>query len=178
MRKVAAILLVLIFFFNLVGYQFVFSILQTKADQKLEALIDNNEYNDAELIELRVQLDMPYQYRFTDFERHYGQVTIDGKEYTYVKRKVEGDVLILKCIPNTSKTALKNIAADITKANSNNTQGESPVKSSVKVFSFECDEAVAQIPASPDQAVSSYYIQYADKLNNTSLSIPHQPPRC
>lgn len=178
MRKLAAILLVFIFFFNLLGYQFVFSILQTKADQKLEALIDNNEYNDAELIELRVQLDMPYQYRFTDFERHYGQVTIDGKEYTYVKRKVEGDVLILKCIPNTSKTALKSIAADITKANSNNTPGESPVKSPVKVFSFECEEAFSQVPPAADPSVSSCYIQYTDILNTTSLSIPHQPPRC
>lgn len=160
------------------GYQFFFSMLQTRADHKLESLIDNNEYNDAELIELRVQLDMPYQYRYTDFERHYGQVTIDGKEYTYVKRKVEGDVLILKCIPNTSKTALKNIAADFTKANTNNTQSDLPMKSSVKVFSFECEEAFAFNTAAAYEAACPDYNHYTAILNDIPARVPHQPPRC
>lgn len=159
------------------GYQFVFSFLQTRADQKLESLIDNNKYEDAELTELRVQLDMPYQYRFTDFERHYGQITIDGKEYTYVKRKVEGDVLILKCLPNHSKTTLKNIASDITKANGNNSQSESPSKSSVKIFSFECEDALAYTPASETPANSLTYLLYADMLSDTPVTTPDQPPR-
>lgn len=173
----ASILLVIIFFFNLVGYQFVFSILQTRADHKLESLIDNNDYDDSELMELRVQLDMPYQYRYTDFERHYGQITIDGKEYTYVKRKVEGDVLILKCLPNHSKTELKNIASDITKANGNNSQGESPLKSSVKLFSFECEDAFVYTPASEISAGSLIYLQYADKLMDVPVTTLLQPPK-
>lgn len=173
----AAILLVIIFFFNLLGYQFVFSILQTRADHRLESLIDNNEYDDAELTELRVQLDMPYQYRFTDFERHYGQITIGGKEYTYVKRKVEGDVLILKCLPNHSKTELKNIASDITKANSSNTQGDSPLKSSVKLFSFECEDALTYTPACESAANGLTYLQYADLLSESPATAPDQPPK-
>ncbi|MGQ0738275.1 MAG: hypothetical protein ACT4OJ_04375 [Bacteroidota bacterium] len=177
MRKLSAILLLLAFLFNLFGYQFLLAVLRINADKKLERRIDDNKYADAELTELRVALNMPYQHRFTEFERHYGQVTIDGKEYTYVKRKIEGDVLVLKCLPNNSKTLLKGIAADITKANSNTGQGEVPVKSFVKLFSFECEETL-QLFSTADVIPSSMsYLYYADKLNDNLLLVPHQPPR-
>src|SRR6185436_18144808 len=91
--------------------------MQDKADRKLEALLDNSEYDESELIEIRVTMNMPYQQRFTEYERTYGEVEIDGKNYTYVKRKVEGDVVILKCIANTSKQQLKKIDNDLTRAN-------------------------------------------------------------
>lgn len=177
LRKVAAILLVIIFFFNLIGYKYVFSILQTRADARLESLIDNNEYDDALLIELRVQLEMPYQYRFTDFERHYGQISIDGQVYTYVKRKIEGDQLILKCIPNTSKTTLINIAADFTKANSNNSQGDLPMKSLVKHFSFDGEAAMAETNGILPEASAPVYTCYTADLSEAPVSRLYQPPR-
>lgn len=175
MRKVAAIGLLIVFWFNLFGYQFLFSLLEQKADKNLELLIDNNEYNDAELLELRVSLNMPYQQRFTEYERHYGQITIEGKTYHYVKRKIEGDVLVLKCIPNDSKDQLKDLAVNITRSNSNS--DNSPVKSSVKVFSFECDEALClhtalNIPASPET-----FFSYTDPTSESFLAAPYQPPK-
>ena len=106
MRKTAAILLTLILLFNLCGYRILINFLQQKADTKLETRIDNSEYDESQLIEIRVLMNMPYQQRYTAFERHYGEIEIDGKSYTYVKRKIEGDVLILKCIVNQSKEEL------------------------------------------------------------------------
>lgn len=177
LRKVTAILLTLIFLFNLFGYQFLLSVLEKNANNKLELLIDNNEYDDAELTEIRVRLNMPYQYRYTDFERHYGKITIEGKEYSYVKRKVEGDILVLKCIPDISGTQIKAIAADITKTNSDNTQGGTPVKSSAKIFSFECDGAMHQNMALSRNDVSDIFPDYSEALNTLMLPVLHQPPR-
>ncbi len=51
---------------------------------------------------------MPYQNSWSGFERHYGEIELDGKIYTYVKRKIEDGYLILKCIPNTAKQDIKN----------------------------------------------------------------------
>jgi len=177
LRKVISIGLLLLFVFNLFGYQLVLSVLQTRADKKLETLIDNNAYDEAELTEIRVAMNMPYQQRFTEFERHYGQITIEGKVYTYVKRKVEGDMLVLKCIPDHSTTHLKSIAADITKANSNNSPGENPVKSFAKIFGFECDENRQQHPAARLIQARGSYLPYAESLHKTQFPVPHQPPR-
>lgn len=177
MRKIAAILLLFIFFFNLCGYRIIISILQTKADQKLEVLIDNNRYTDEELVEMRVALNMPYQHRFTEFERHYGQISIDGKDYTYVKRKIEGDVLILKCIPNNSRTQLNEFAANVAKSSSDNTRDQGPVKSSVKIFSFECDDNQHPVTQENPDIVSNTFARYTDRICSTLLLVLHRPPQ-
>ena len=107
LKRIAAILLILILFFNWYGYQIVTAILEKKADHHLEAKLDNNDYDESQLIEIRVALDMPYQVSQSEFERHYGEIEIGGKSYTYVKRKIENGYLVLKCISNNSKDRIK-----------------------------------------------------------------------
>lgn len=82
--------------------------LQQQADSRLELRIDANDYDDSQLIEIKVALNMPYQAVNTSFERHYGEVEIGDQYYTYVKRKVEDGFLVLKCIPNHQKENIQN----------------------------------------------------------------------
>jgi len=107
-RKIAAILLICLLLFNWYGYRFVTNYLQKKADRQLENRIDIKDYNESQLIEIKVALNMPYQNNSSGFERHYGEIEINGKIYSYVKRKIEDGYLILKCIPNTAKQDIKN----------------------------------------------------------------------
>jgi hypothetical protein len=107
-RKIAAILLICLLAFNWYGYRFVTSYLQKKADTQLEAKIDVNDYDESQLVEISVALDMPYQVSSSEFERHYGEIELNGKIYAYVKRKIENGFLVLKCIPNTVKQDIKN----------------------------------------------------------------------
>jgi hypothetical protein len=107
-KKIAAISLICLLVFNWYGYRFVTGYFQKKADTQLEAKIDVNDYDESQLVEIRVALDMPYQASSSDFERHYGEIELDGKIYAYVKRKIENGYLVLKCIPNTVKQDIKN----------------------------------------------------------------------
>ena len=144
MRKIIAILLMFILLFNLCGYRIIIDKLQQNADTKLETLLDNNNYDESQLVEIRIPMNMPYQQRYTEFERHYGEIVIEGKSYTYVKRKIEGDVLVLKCIVNQSKEQFENIKNDVAKANSNadmdHTGKNSPQKSFAKNSLGEYDD--------------------------------------
>lgn len=182
MRKIAAIVLLALLAFNWYGYRLVIAILQQKADQQLEARIDNSQYDESQLIEIRVTMNMPYQERFTEFERHYGQIEIDGKNYTYVKRKVEGDVVILKCIPNHSRQQLKNIDSDLTKANSGNETdqpGKQTPTSFAKNFWSEYDgERNHALLAQPVPLNTVPCSAYACFLPETLRNTPHQPPEC
>ena len=81
MKKLAAILLIVILFFNWYGYRIVTNILAKDADKQLEVQLDNNDYDESQLIEVRVALNMPYQNDQSDFERHYGEMEVDGKYY-------------------------------------------------------------------------------------------------
>ena len=72
------------------------------------ARIDRSEYNDNDLIEVKVPVNLPYQTNWQDFERYDGEIQIAGVHYNYVKRKLQNDTLILMCIPNTDKMKLFN----------------------------------------------------------------------
>ena len=159
----------------------IISILQNKADASLEASIDNKSYDESQLVEMRVELNMPYQDRHTEFERHYGEITIDGKAYMYVKRKVEGNVLVLKCIANQSKQDLKEKSDAITKANSGQDQQDNNKKQSssfLKIFGGDYDDKnLSYDLAELSDLPGSYPISNSPALNDVLLSTPHQPPK-
>ena len=157
------------------------SVKQDHADQKLESRIDNNDYDDSRLIEIRVAMNMPYQERFTDFERHSGEVTIDGMVYRYVKRKIEGDILILKCIPNHSKQQLIKTADDLAKSNSGQDQdnpGNKQSNSNSKTFSGDYDDQIlfCSLPGN-EIAGNIFTLKFSSALKDILIKTPHQPPR-
>ena len=97
----------MLFLFNWFGYRLLSDYLQHQADTRLEAKLDNHQYNESSLIEMRVPLNMPYQLSSADWERYDGQIEIDGTHYKYVKRKVENGQLVLLCLPNETKMRLQ-----------------------------------------------------------------------
>jgi hypothetical protein len=102
--------------FNWLGYRLVLNYFQQQSDLQLETRIDAHNYDESLLVEIRIPLNMPYQARWTEFERHYGEIELDGKHYSYVKRKVEAGVLVLKCIANPEKDLIKNAGQELLEA--------------------------------------------------------------
>lgn len=172
--------MLLILAFNFCGYRLVISLLQKRVDVKLEAKIDNSDYNEAQLIEIRVSLNMPYQERYTDFERHYGEINIDGKLYTYVKRKIEGNVLVLKCIANESKQQLKQTANDLAKSNTGQEQDNNGKKqtNTLKSFSADFDDKNHFCSLSLNDILQrGNFSHYAAPLKDVLVKTPDLPPR-
>ena len=124
---------------------------------------------------------MPYQERYTEFERHYGEINIDGKAYTYVKRKIEGNVLVLKCIANESKQELTKTADNLAKSNSGQEQENNGTKQSssvLKIFSGDYDDKNQLCFLSVnDISRSLLTTDYAATLNDVLIKTPHQPPK-
>lgn len=102
--------------FNWVGYRLLSGMLEQKADLALEKRIDNADYDEKNLIELKVPLNAPYlPANSTAFERVDGEIEIEGTHYKYVKRKVVDGELVLLCIPNEGKTKIQNSRVDFFK---------------------------------------------------------------
>jgi hypothetical protein len=106
LKKLASILLLTLLLFNWVGYRLVTSLLQQQADIELQSTVEQNRYNNEDLVEIRVPLNLPYQTDWKEFQSYDGKIQVDGVDYRYVKRKVEKGQLVLLCIPNHSKTHL------------------------------------------------------------------------
>jgi hypothetical protein len=107
LRKSAAIILLLILLFNIIGYRVWFYYAEQKADMAMESRLDKDQYDVNDLISITVPLDNPYQLEQRNFQRIDGEVNFQGKNFKYVKRKVSDGKLILLCIPDARKMFLK-----------------------------------------------------------------------
>ena len=112
LRKIAAILLLVILLFNWIGYRLFADFLQHRADVRLEAKLDKNDYSEDQLIEIKVPLNLPYQLNWSQFERFDGEIDVDGIHYKYVKRKIYNDSLVLLCLPNQTKQNIEKAKDD------------------------------------------------------------------
>lgn len=119
--------------------------LQHRSDTHLEALLDDNQYDDSQLIELKIPTHLPYQTSWASFERYNGEIEMNGKLYRYVKRKVYNDTLYLMCIPNNNKMNLEIARNDFFKntndlnQNNNSNRSDNSKSSSFKNTMSEYD---------------------------------------
>jgi hypothetical protein len=108
LRKIAAILLCGIFFFNWVGYRFLNDMMEQNATRHLDARLDQQQYNEDQLITIKVPVThLAYYNNSARYERSSGQIEIDGVPYRYVKRRIYHDSLEMMCIPNQGALQLR-----------------------------------------------------------------------
>ena len=101
MKRIAAILLMGILFFNWYGYKLLSSYLEDRADRRLEARLDDQDFDESQLISIKVPAShLSYYNSNTQFERVDGQIEVKGIQYKYVKRRLYNDSLEMLCIPN------------------------------------------------------------------------------
>lgn len=168
--------------FNWYGYRIITNYFQLQADGQLAVKLDSNHYSDAQLIELRVELNVPYQNNQTEFERHYGEILIDGKYYTYVKRKIENGYLIVKCIPNNAKDKIKAVGDEFVKLVAGVEQDHQNNKknttySFAKNFWSDYDDQLTGFTLSIyQQLITQPFNDYPSALYSTTQSCTEHPP--
>lgn len=151
-------------------------------DNVLEAKIENSQYDESSLIEIRVPLNAPYlAENSTGFERYDGELELDGVHYKYVKRKVVNGELVLMCLPNKSKTELQNsreeffkLVNDLNHTQSKSKSNTSSFKSVTTEYKKECN-AWAIVFMQPAQV--SFINSLVSSLAEGYMVIPKQPPK-
>lgn len=143
MKKVTAILLLGIMLFNGFGYRIVSNYFDQKAAAHLISLIEENNYNENELVSVKTPINLPYYSNSPKFERVDGEMEINGVVYQYVERRVYNDSLEIRVLPNQDRLHIKNAKESFDKLASDFDQKlmekkSVPVnKSSVKVINFD-----------------------------------------
>ena len=109
MRRTASILLLGILLFNWFGYQLLTSYVQNKADVQFKDRLDNNNFEESQLISIKVPAEnLGYYINSKQFERVDGSIEISGIQYNYVKRRLYNDSVEMLCIPNHTAMQLRN----------------------------------------------------------------------
>jgi hypothetical protein len=93
--------------FNWIGYRLFASYVENKFNLQLEAQIDDNKFDETQLVSIKVPVSHLAYYNVSrTFERIDGQIEIKGISYKYVKRRLYNDSLEVICIPNKAATQL------------------------------------------------------------------------
>ncbi|HEX2607995.1 MAG TPA: hypothetical protein VHK91_11470 [Flavisolibacter sp.] len=184
MRKVATILLLGILFFNFIGYQWVYNYFLNRADHRLEARLDRNEYDETSLTRISVPLNVPYQNAWDqEFQRYDGAIELNGIHYKYVKRKVTADSLILLCLPNADRSTVQVEKANyfqhtgvaFPSKNQNSKNADGPVKNLAIEYQAEANHWTI---APADQIPTQFTFLQSASLKERERTLPIQPPEC
>jgi len=175
LKKVSAIFLILLFLFDIFGYMAMFEYMQSEAGTLLEARLDRNQYDDSQLMEIKIAVNVPYQTSRSEFERVDGEVELNGTIYKYVKRRVVNDTIYLMCIPHTRKMHLELVKNDLFRmANgllqNNNSQSTDNSGFSIKVIQSPFDDYITEYHIErPDMFITP------DWANNELDALPIPP---
>ncbi|HYH14183.1 MAG TPA: hypothetical protein VD794_03120 [Flavisolibacter sp.] len=178
MKRLAAILFLNIMLFNLCGYKLIIHFLHNKSDAQLSVLIDNDEFEEEELITIKTRLSLPYYTNSVTYERVDGVISIDGVYYNYVKRRVFNDSLELLCLPNPAKTVLEKIEVGFSKNVTDNTSDDKSNKklTVIKNTQPEFYEKSAFAPGPPEiNPINLIYSCFTFYLPSISTKV-HTPP--
>ena len=181
MKKTAAILLLGVLLFNWVGYRFLTSYLEERATAQMNARLDENQYDESELITVKIPNNLPYT-NFKQFQRMSGVIEIAGVQYNFVKVKVTSDSVELYCIPNHDLTKVQQTKNDFFKLNNDlqqNNQGKkSNNQQAAKSFSpdlYTMTETAAL--RHPGAAVAGIlFADYTWTIPSSCTSTAEQPP--
>ena len=157
--------------------------MQQKASDQLEARLDKNLYDESQLIELKVPMNLPYQTNWSAYQRYDGEIEVEGIMYKYVKRKVANDTLYLMCTPNTKKMNLETAKNDFFKLSNDLQNNNSKKSDNSKTISFkslqgEYDEysfALNTLNINDDK-MNSWSPTNSENLISSPHVSPEQPP--
>lgn len=166
------------------GYRAWYHFTQIQSDIAFQASLNKDEFNEADLITIKIPLSLPYQTDSKDFERVTGEVTFNGKIYKYVKRKVENGEYVLLCLPHHNKMQLEKakhnffeFANDLTQNNNSKKSDNSNTGAFKKLFSEY--EPYSFIYNTNSAGITLQNFVVTDNVKNllTSPHIsPEQPP--
>lgn len=101
--------------FNWGGYHLLSGYFESRADASLQAALDKAQYNESDLLHIKVAASLPYGISSQQFERVNGNIDINGVTYAYVKRRFYRDTLEVFCLPHIQRTGIKNACNEFAK---------------------------------------------------------------
>jgi hypothetical protein len=183
LKRTAAILLSFIFLFNWFGYRLLSSYMQQRSDAAFEAKLDQDNYDETQLVEMRIPLNMPYMNNQSQFERFDGEAEVNGVLYKYVKRKIENGDLVILCLPNQAKTKLLSARDDFYKLvndlqqTSQNKKSSNPITPKNPITEYWQEKNDFAI-LTWTNSLQKYYLNNTGSPVSPVLTMPGQPPEC
>lgn len=98
MRKLKAIVFVVLLLMNVLGYYGVFLGMQYRNTVEMIEKLDDETYDPSQEVTIKIPIVIPYAYDSPGFERVDGEFEYQGEFYRLVKQRLSKDTLYIVCI--------------------------------------------------------------------------------
>jgi hypothetical protein len=183
-KKLGAILILGVMLFNGFGYRIVANYFDQKASEHFVAIIEENDYNEADLVTIKTPVNLPYYANNAKFERVDGEMVINGMVYQYVQRRVYNDSIEIKVLANQDRLHIKNAREDFYKLaqdlqkNSEDKKSTPSGKSSSKLLTFDYISTNNQFELVKNTVLNNTIgSNYSERLLSNCLAIQLPPPK-
>jgi len=115
MKRVAILIILIVFLLNAVGFYGILLGLQFKFASEVNKQLDEDQYTTSDAITFRVPMAIPYSIEEQDFHRVTGEFEHQGEVYRLVKQKLYKDTLYIVCVKDTKSKKINQALADYVK---------------------------------------------------------------
>ncbi len=187
LRKIAAILLLFLFWFNLIGYRVLFQYMEWRSNISMENKLNKVNYNEVDLVTFKISTTLPpYVEKTNTFQSIQGKVMVKGIQYNYVKMRFYHDTLEVKCLPNeqmvkvlNAKEEFANLANDLVfQSNEKTTHSTSTKNFSVKKGVGDYDNYSTNFKIDLFHRILFHYsYEINEKIICPNIRVPDEPPQ-
>lgn len=177
MKQLAAIFLVFVFLFNVIGYYGIYAGMVRQANKKAELAIETSTYDPSETVTLKIPLTLPYPFE-NGFERASGDFEYGGEFYKLVQQKYEKDTVYIVCLRNSDHKKAANILSDLVKQSADHSSVPSQNAKTIAGFLKDYNPATAeiQIPVSGETSIGLACASAHPKILDRTYPVLTPPP--
>lgn len=177
MQRAIAILLLLVFTFNVTGYYGIYWFARDHFHAIMLQKLDADNYSSYESITLKIPISLPYQLNSAsaDFERINGSFQYRGEFYKLVKQKMKADTLYVVCIKDQQEKQLHAAMSDFLKISNDIPSSNIKVLNGF-VKDFE-EVALIEIHTVRNSILAKIYTSHQYSLLNRSIAVLSPPPK-
>ncbi len=161
-----------------IGVGWVNDLQQYFADQRMQQRISTGNYNPDQLIELSVELSLPYTTNWGEWEQVEGEVMVNGIAYRYVERKLENGTMHVRCIPNLERQrlAMESFAGQRNKFRVPNEKSNDHLANQHVAPALDYDDCLGAYGGMLKQSAIAVSHHYGAFLNSLYLGVLSPPP--
>jgi len=106
MKKIPAIVFIILILFNVMGYYGLFLGLSYHNDLRMVKRLDTQDYKESETFVVKIPLTIPYATDSREFERVDGKFEYQGELFRMVKQRLSRDTIYVVCVRDERATQI------------------------------------------------------------------------
>lgn len=175
MKRITSIFLIFILLLNVMGYYGLFLGLKYTYTLQVRHRLDNESYNQADEIILKIPLAIPYCGN-TEFERVDGEIEHNGEFYRLVKQKIVNDTLYVVCISDINNQRIHYALTECVKTFSDQSADHSNLNIIPSFIKHCISASISLLNVSAGWRMAIHHFNIEDPAANADLINVSPPP--